>query len=361
MTMSAVPAPLPTEARAPARPTTGLTCPRCGGAIVVPDGQALVKCPYCGQASLVEGERGVPRYQVPARVDRAAVEAVYKRFLSGNLSIAFDAGGRARVTEAFMVSVPFWASWGRVLGWVFGRKRVKSGKSTRMSPREIKITEDAAWTGPACDVSEFGIGYIPLDGRPLEPYNDAELHARGMVFEPVGALAAAREAATAWYAGYAARRADLTEVDQSIVRLINTTFGLVFYPLWVLRYEYRGRLYQLVIDGYTGDIVYGRAPGNTLYRAGVLVGGMSVGSLIGVSLPCSILIGAGEQALRNGGVLGFAAIAAAAGLGLMYGGYRAFRYGEVYELRRYRAAAETTALTDPFKQASETIQLLLNG
>ena len=360
--MSDVPAPLPAEARAPARPTTGLTCPRCGGAIAVPDGQALVKCPYCGQASLVDGERGVPRYQVPVRVDRSAVDGAFKRFLSGNMSIAFDAASRGRVTEVFMVSVPFWASWGRVLGWVFGRKRVQSGKSSRMDPREIKITEDAAWTGPACDISEFGVGYIPLDGRPIEPYNDTDLHARGMVFEPVGAIAQAREAAAAWYGGYAARRADLTEVDQSIVRLINTTFGLVYYPLWVLRYEYRGRLYQLVIDGYTGDVIYGRAPGNTLYRAATLVGGMAIGSVLGVSVPCSLLLTLGDSGGRNGstGILVFAGVVALAGFGMIAAAYRAFRYGEVYELRRYRASIEAAPANDLFKLASEGFQQLLN-
>ncbi len=359
--MSDVPAPVPAETRAVERPTTGLTCPRCGGALSVPDGQALVKCPYCGQASLVDGERGVPRYQVPARVDRAAVDAAFKRFLSGNMSIAFDAGSRGRVTEAFMVSVPFWASWGRVLGWVFGRKRVRSGKHTHMKPREIKITEDAAWTGPACDISEFGIGYIPLEGRPIEPYRDEELHARGMVFEPVGAVAEAREAAAAWYAGYAARRADLTEIDQSIVRLLNASFGLVFYPLWVLRYEYNGRLYQLVIDGYTGDVVYGRAPGNTMYRAGVLVGGMAVGSVLGVSVPCSLLLGLANSSGRDStGLLVFAGVVALAGFGLMAAGYRAFRYGEVYELRKYRAAVEGSPTNDLFKLATEGVQQLLN-
>src|SRR5690606_41752721 len=49
---------------------------------------------------------------------------------------------------------------------------------------------------------------------------------------------------------------------------------------WVLRYLYRGRAFQVVVDGYSGKVLYGKAPGNTIYRAAVLVASMAVGALL---------------------------------------------------------------------------------
>jgi hypothetical protein len=50
----------------------GLGCPRCGGMVPVPEGQVIVICPFCDLRSVMQGERGVRRYQVPCRVDQDA-------------------------------------------------------------------------------------------------------------------------------------------------------------------------------------------------------------------------------------------------------------------------------------------------
>ena len=48
----------------------GLACPRCGGVLSIPEGQVIVRCPYCDLRSYVRGERGLRRYQVPQRVQK---------------------------------------------------------------------------------------------------------------------------------------------------------------------------------------------------------------------------------------------------------------------------------------------------
>jgi hypothetical protein len=59
------------------KPLTGLACPRCGGMVTIPEGQAIVICPYCDLRSSVSAENdpgwaddgnpgvGVRRYQAP--------------------------------------------------------------------------------------------------------------------------------------------------------------------------------------------------------------------------------------------------------------------------------------------------------
>ncbi len=315
--------------------THGLSCPRCGGMVPVPEGQALVQCPFCEMRSIVQGERGVRRYQVPCRMDRSTAMSGLARFLAGSMAIARDAKAKAQITEAFIAYLPFWTVWGRMLGWVFGEKQVGSGDNKRYEPREKKIVEELTWTGAACDVGEFGVTSVQVSGMELQPYNPEELHRAGLVFEPVGSPTEARQAAETNFQNDVRAKAGLDRVSQVFIRTVRPQFGLVYMPLWVIRYTYRGRAFQVVLDGYSGEVLYGKAPGNTLYRAAVLVGGMAAGAVLAVDVSAAIASAAlNSNSDDAGGALLFALGAFVAGLGVMGFAYNRFRYGEQYEYRR---------------------------
>lgn len=310
----------------------GLNCPRCGGTVPVPEGQEIVICPFCDLRSVVHGEHGVRRYQVPCKVSQEQAVQTFRSFLSGNMSIASSAAREAKLGQAVLIYLPFWAFWGRAMGWVLGQKEVQHGKHTRHEPREVKITEDMSWNAAACEVGEFGVNRISLVGRPLEPFKSDLLHSSGMVFEPVGSEQEARQSARQFFEMAIQQRADLDQVSQSFVRVVRQRLGIVYYPLWVMRYTYRGRAFQVVVDGFSGETLYGKAPGNAIFRAGVLVGGMAAGAFIGVDISAAIL-GAGRH---SDNTIAGAFIAFAIGVTLMVSSYRKFRYGEHYEFQRYK-------------------------
>jgi len=315
----------------------GMNCPNCAGMVPIPEGQAIVQCPYCDLRSFVRGERGLRRYQAPRRVDREHAAQAWRGFLTSSMAIARNAAKQARLQEAFVAYLPFWASWAHVMGWVFGQEKVGSGDDTRYEPREVKIAQDMVWNGAACDVGEFGVQEVSLYGKALEPFDYDGLHASGMVFEPIGSESEARQSAQRDFLGRVRSMADLDKVAQVFVRQVRERMGLVYYPLWIMRYLYRGRSFQVVVDGNTGQVLYGKAPGNTWYRAAVLVGGMALGALLAVDgaagaglLAFNVDDGEGTLAL-----LGVAGGAVVAGAGLMLGAYRKFRYGEEYEYARH--------------------------
>jgi hypothetical protein len=263
-----------------------------------------------------------------------AIQAM-QGFLSEKKAIARDAASKGILTEAFIVYLPFWASWARVLGWIFGQERVRHNDRTDYRPKEVRLAQDFSWSGAACDVGEFGVQTIPLTGQTLEPFDPESLHAKGMVFEPVGSVSDAQAAAQADFKDRIDRAAALDRVSQVFVRSIRQRFGLIYYPLWVLRYTYRGRAYQVVVDGYSGLVLYGKAPGNTLYRAAVLVGGTALGAFMLVDLSAAAFAIAFNMEGDGVGVFivgGLAAIVI--GFGLMATAYRKFRYGEQFEYRR---------------------------
>jgi DNA-directed RNA polymerase subunit RPC12/RpoP len=308
----------------------GLGCPRCGGIVPIPDGQTIVRCPYCDLRSIARGELGVRRYQVPARASREqAMQALSKFF--GNFAIAQDARSKSKVNEVFLVYLPFWALWSRALGWAFGQKEEGSGDHKHYEAREVKIVRELVWTGAACDVGEFGVQQIQLTDQPLEPFNGETLHTQGMVFEPVGSISDARQAAEKNFEQQVSAMANLDRVGQLFVRFINTRFGFVYYPLWVIRYLYRERAFQVVVDGFSGKVLYGKAPGNVLYRAAVLVGGMALGAFLAVDVPAFILMASDSSSKSSDNPIGFVLALFAIGLGMIAFAYRTFRYGEQYE------------------------------
>ena len=197
----------------------GLSCPRCGGMIPIPEGQEIVCCPYCDLRSVVRGDRGLRRYQVPCRVDRNQAAAAFQQFLGSNWAIARDARGSAKLNEAFVAYLPFWAAWGRALSWAFGEERVGSGDHKRWEPREVRFAEEMSWNGAACDVGEFGVTQVPLNDQQLEPFKGETLHSSGMVFEPVGSQTDARAAAKDAFQERIRSKTRLDRLSQHFVRV----------------------------------------------------------------------------------------------------------------------------------------------
>jgi hypothetical protein len=323
----------------------GLNCPNCGGVIPIPEGQVIVICPYCDLRSMVRGERGILRYQVPQRIDRGQASGALKKFLSGHWAIAMDARSKAELNEIFLAYVPFYGIWGRVAGWAFGQKKVGSGDKARYEPREVRIVEEMTWNGAACDVGEFGVQEVLLADQPLEPFDPDDLHARGLVFEPVGSLAEATTTAETSFKDRVKKKARLDRVSQIFVRFLRRQLGLIYYPLWVLRYLYRGRAFQVVVDGYSGKVVYGKAPGNTVYRAAALVAGMAAGAFVSIDLAALLFwFSDGDSE----GLAGAALACLVGGFVIMGAAYRAFRYGEQYEYKPGGRSkpVESISLTD---------------
>ena len=310
---------------------SGLTCPKCGGTIAIPEGQVIVECPFCSQRSVVHGERGLHRYQVPCRVtQQQATDATYK-FLGGNVAIARDVKRKARMVESFVVYLPFWMAWGRVMAWIFGEKEVGSGDSRHYEPRERKVVNEMTWNGAACDVGEFGVTQVPVSDQQLEAYDPDALHKTGLVFEPVGSITDAQNAADHDFDASIREQAGLDRISQMFVRNVRQHIGVVYFPLWVMRYQYHGRMFQVVVDGNSGQVLYGIAPGNVLYRAAVLVGGMAAGAIVAVDVPALIL--SASSGSHSNDAIGVVVVLAAVGFGVMYWAFQTFRYGEHYVYR----------------------------
>jgi DNA-directed RNA polymerase subunit RPC12/RpoP len=307
---------------------SGLTCPNCSGTLSVREGQRIIKCPYCDARSLIKGESGLARYQVARKISQEQAAQAVRSFWSG-LNKAMDLPAQAKLSELFLTYLPYWRAQAQVAGWVFGEKKYQTKNSTRYEPREKQIMEEMEWSGAAGDVAEFGVKSINLRGAQFAAYDPEALHAEGMVFEPTGSLTEAHEAAQTGWVARSRSQSGLDRIAQVFLRFLREALALVYYPLWVGRYSYRNRTYQVVVDGQSGKVLYGKAPGNIFFRALMLVGGTAIGSFVlvdGMALALAFVANSNDD--DN---LAALLVPLVAGVALIYGGYRLFRWGEEIE------------------------------
>lgn len=297
------------------------------------EGVRIVKCPYCGQNSLVQGDRGIQRWHVPRRIERAGAEAAMRGFLKG-MRKASDLSRSAKIEETLLIYLPFWNVESTVAGWLFGRVR-KDKDETK--PDEHYVFESMQWNDAAVDVTEFGVHHIVLQRDDLQPFDSQALHAEAMVFEPTESQTEAMDEARSHFVYRSRTQAGQSRTTYENIQLLRPEFSLVYYPVWLIRYSYRNRIYQTTIDGVHGRVMYGKAPGNIMYRAAALVAGLATGNLVLVN---GTILAAMSLSDSDDNGLGLLLAPIAIGIGLIVYGYRQFRYGEEVEdkPREYRKA-----------------------
>lgn len=310
----------------------GLNCPECGGVLQIIEGETLVECPYCGLRSILSGDRGIHQLQIRERINREIAANIAIEFLSGKIQIAQDLKTRAYITESRLIFTPFWVTWQRILAWVLGQDKVKSGKSSYYVPKEVTIVQDMAWNGAACDITELGIEHVPLLDENYELFDKNALEKQALVFQPASTISYARRQAEKAFEEKVRELSKLERIQQIIMRNVRERIGLVYFPLWVIRYDYKGRNYQVVIDGTDGGVLFGNAPGNLLFRSSMLVLSILLGILLTITIPVLsftlFLLIPGLSSSFPCPIFLFLI-----GLVVMIAGYKIFSTGEEYEYR----------------------------
>jgi len=297
--------------------SVGLSCPACGGAITVEEGENVVNCRYCGSTLFIEGDKGVSTVAFKNQEDREKVMQASESWWRRGLK-ARDLKKMGKVTEVYPIYLPFWSTNTRIAGWVCGyEERTRSdGKRTYTEkiPRETMVLEDYHYTNIACDPGDLGIRSL----KNFQGEKALEDFLMIPTFETTSSPDDARKQAEEEAIIYARRKANVPHITFESIHAIPRGMSIVYYPIWVVRYSYRDRMYVTTVDGVTGEVLSGRAPGDPLYQSLAITLGSSLG---GIASAGGILIGVEAQS-------GYPAIAGLAfGIGIFYFAYRFFRSG----------------------------------
>ena len=162
-----------------------------------------------------------------------------------------------------------------------------------------------------------------------------------MVFEPVESRSDALEEARLHFLHRGRSQRSLKSKFFERFHILRRRLSLVYYPLWIGRYQYRNRGYQVVVDGVKGNVLYGKAPGNIFFRAAMLVGGMAAGTFLLVN--GTAIAGFAMANSDDGEGFFLILLPIVFGIALIAAGYRAFRYGEEVESIQQAAKKATLA------------------
>lgn len=303
------------------------SCPHCGGPLSSERFQDPSVCDAC----LSEIGARTQTLLFTQKVTRdQALEAV-RAWWSGVL-MAWDLTDRAGVTDTRLRYFPFWKLSAHITGMVKGHRTESREDSEIEVPMEESIDDDFVWTETACDASEIGVYYLHNLGGETRVYDITAF--TGHVSESTVPQADAISDGIVALEYGVLKRSAIPTITAHEVHLSACEIALLIYPFWVVRYDYAGRTYFATVDGVTGDLIAGRAPGSLCWRVVAFVTATAVTLLavpVWIYLMEAVFLGsAGYFSGLFGDVLWFALVLAVLmviGWGLVLDAFALARYG----------------------------------
>ncbi|MDD1747324.1 MAG: hypothetical protein LUQ16_06150 [Methanomassiliicoccales archaeon] len=301
--------------------SVGMNCPSCGGALSIEEGESVVNCRYCDSMLFIEGDKGVQTVAFKNKMDPQRVMQAAEAWWGKGWK-ARDLKKFGKVTELYPIYLPFWSTTTKVAGWVCGyeeRRHSDSKGNTRTErvPKEVMVLQDVRYSQIACDPGDLGIHSLRnFSGeRSLEDFNMIP------TFETTSSVDEAVKLAEAEALANARRSSGVPHITFERIYAIPGKMSVLYYPIWVVRYSYRDRMYVVTVDGVTGQVLSGRAPGDPLFQSLAITGGSAVAGLVSGFGILGAVFSGGE----NSGFLAIGGLAV--GLAVLFFTYRFFRNG----------------------------------
>lgn len=165
---------------------------------------------------------------------------------------------KSKLVEKNLIYLPFWLVSAQV-------KSIYKGIFERITPAVIKegtIEKEYDWLVLAREASGFPTHeyVVPLEGKIPYDFRKIEEFAKLLNSEisREGALNLARQQIDAHH-----RYLLQQDVDRIVEMKTDLDLKQMVYlhaPIWFIKYEYKGKRYQLIIDGATGNALKGDIP-----------------------------------------------------------------------------------------------------
>jgi len=299
-----------------------MTCPSCGGQVQCEEGEDLVICKFCDSVFALMSDEGINKVMYRLTVDKnKALEKVKAWYSNGPK--AKDLPTTAVVTEAYPLYLPFWRLIARGKACVCGIEIQRRGKDneTVEIPHEALINRKYVYSEIACEPGDLGIKSIVIPERAEAiPIEDQNIVTFGVTKSRDEAYVTGGNAIQE--SAILDGSVKLDKVYFSKAFFFPKAFTLVYYPFWVVRYQYQERDYFATVDGITARVVSGRAPGNAGSQSTAAgIGGALAGGAVGIGLGAAVMI-------EEEGGIGALIVGIIIAVFLLGYFYKRFRYGD---------------------------------
>lgn len=237
-----------------------IRCSHCGAPVEFKPGEIIATCKYCGYTTVIEtGQAFTFKHSLLLNnYAEDQIENLIRDWMRSGFMKPGDLAKKSKITEKNLVYLPFW-----VVSAVATTKY--KGIFERISPpivKEGKIEKEYNWLVLAREASDFPTreydvplaGKIPYDFRKIEGF--AKL--LNSEIDKDEALELAKQQIEA-------NHRFLLQQDVDKIVEVTTSINLeqmvyLHAPIWFTKYEYKGNIYQLIIDGSLGMVLKGDIP-----------------------------------------------------------------------------------------------------
>lgn len=235
-------------------------CSHCGAPVDFNPGEIIATCKYCGFTTVIETGKAFTfeHSLLLNKYGAAQTEELARNWMSSGFLKPRDLAKKSKITEQTLVYLPFWVVSAQATTQY-------KGIFERISPAIVKegeIKKDYNWlvlarAAAGFPTREYDVplaGKIPYDFRKIEGF--AKVLNSEMEREKALGLANQQ---------IEDHHRFLLQQDVDRIIEISTTLDLkqmvyLHAPVWFIKYQYKGNLYQLIIDGATGSVLKGDIP-----------------------------------------------------------------------------------------------------
>ncbi len=237
-----------------------ISCSHCGAPVEFRPGEIIATCRYCSFMTVIETGKAYnfEHSILLNKYDETQIEEPMRNWMRAGFLKPPDLAKKSKILEKNLVYLPFWVV-------SVEAKTSYKGIFERITPpitKEGAIEKEYNWLVLAREAAGFPAREydVPLEGK--IPYDFRKIEGFAKVLnseiEREEALELAKQQIEAHHRF-------LLQQDLDKIVEAHTDFNVkqavyLHAPIWFIKYDYRGKSYQLLIDGATGAVVKGEIP-----------------------------------------------------------------------------------------------------
>ena len=237
-----------------------ITCSHCGAPISFEPGEIIATCKYCGYTVVIETGKtfSFEHSMLQNKYDLTEIEEPIKNWMRAGFLKPSDLARKSKIMEKTLIYLPFWVMS------VEAESDYK-GIFERITPAVVKegeIEKKYDWLVLARRATEFPTREydVPLTGKVAYDFRKIEAFAKVLNSEieknEAGELA--KQQIEEHHRYLAQQDVDRVIEMKNEIKIDQTVY--LHAPIWFVKYEYKGKTYQLLIDGATGTVLKGDIP-----------------------------------------------------------------------------------------------------
>jgi hypothetical protein len=239
---------------------SAIQCSHCGAPVEFKPGELIATCKYCGFTTVIQTGKAFnfEHSLILNNYNQTQIEELIRNWMRSGFMKPRDLPKKSKITEKSLSYLPFW-----VITLIFTTKY--QGVFERISPpilKEGELKKEYNWLILARKASGFPTreynvplaGKIPYDFRKIEEYAKV----LNSEIEKDQAVDLAKQQIESHH-----RFLLQQDVDKIIELTNDADLKQTVYlhaPVWFVKYEYKGKIYQLVMDGSSGNVIKGDIP-----------------------------------------------------------------------------------------------------